>query len=205
VIGGLGDTEGNIGMIWFDAHGDASTPETSVNGFIEGMLTTTIAGKCWLLYRRRIPGFREISEERIISVGIHEAFSAKGRPHTASAIGTVINPPVIAKLGYTGAMAAALGLLSGKTDRVYVHIDTDVLDPSVLRANWHAADGGLSDAQVAEGLTMIADRFEILAVSFSAFDPEVDPRGPQVIVPLILKAAHNAARSRASMPVRQPL
>jgi arginase len=204
VVGGLGDVEKKFGLIWFDAHGDAMTPETSSNGFIEGMLTTTIAGKCWKLYRRQIPGFREISEEMIISVGIHEPFWEKGRPHTASAIGTVVNPPVISKLGYKKAMIAALDLLSGKTDCVYVHIDTDVLDPSVLRANWHYAEGGLTDKQVSEALAMIADRFEILAVSFSAFDPEVDPRGPEVIVPLILKAAQSAARSRTLKPTNQP-
>ena len=82
VVGGLQDAHGpaaRIGLVWFDAHGDAMTPETSPNGFIEGMLTTTIAGKCWKLYRRQIPGFREISEEMIISVGIHEPFWEKGR------------------------------------------------------------------------------------------------------------------------------
>lgn len=196
VIGGLGDTEGNIGLIWFDAHGDAQTPETSANGFIEGMITTTIAGKCWPAYRRQIPGFREIAEERIVSVSIHEAFSKNPRAHASVAVGTVVNTPVIAKLGFERALSAALDLLSAKCDKVYVHVDTDVLDPSVLSANRHCAEGGLTDDQVATGFELIADRFEILAVSFSSFDPDVDPRGPAVIVPLMTKAATAASRSR---------
>ncbi|OEC99953.1 arginase family protein [Rhizobium sp. YK2] len=196
VIGGIGDAEGNIGMIWFDAHGDAQTPDTSANGFIEGMLTTTIAGHCWPKYREQVPGFRVIPEERIISVSIHEAFSKNARTHAGVAIGTLVNTPVIGKLGYERALGAALDILSARCDQVYVHLDTDVLDPSVLRANRHCAEGGLTDTEVARGLELIADRFEILAVNFTSFDPDEDPRGPSVIVPLMTKAAVEAARSR---------
>lgn len=196
VIGGLGDTKEAVGLIWFDAHGDAQTPETSANGFIEGMITTTIAGHCWPKYRRQVPGFREIPDDRIISVSIHEQFSKNARPHASVAVGTVVNKPVIEKLGYGRAMSAALDLLSAKCTKVYVHVDTDVLDPSVLRANRHCAEGGLTDSEVATGLDLIAERFEILAVSFSSFDPDVDPRGPSVIIPLMTAAAKAAARSR---------
>ncbi len=196
VVGGVGGAQGNIGLIWFDAHGDALTPDTSANGFIEGMLTTTIAGHCWPKYREQIPGFRVIPDDRIVSVSIHEAFSKNPRAHASVAIGTVVNTPVIAKLGFERALASALDLLSGKCDQVYVHVDTDVLDPTVLRANRHCADGGLTDAQVSRGLELIADRFDILAVSFSSFDPDEDERGPSVLVPLMTKAAIEAARSK---------
>ncbi|MFJ6328005.1 MULTISPECIES: arginase family protein [unclassified Rhizobium] len=196
VVGGIGDAQGNIGLVWFDAHGDALTPDTSTNGFIEGMLTTTIAGHCWPKYREQIPGFRVIPDERIISVSIHEAFSKNPRAHASVAIGTVVNTPVIAKLGFDRALGAALDLLGAKCDQVYVHVDTDVLDPTVLRANRHCADGGLTDVQVSRGFELIADRFDILAVSFSSFDPDEDERGPSVLVPLMAKAATEAARSK---------
>lgn len=196
MIGGIGDVEGPIGMIWFDAHGDAQTPDTSANGFIEGMLTTTIAGKCWPLYRRQVPGFREIPEQRIISVGMHEVYAAGGRKDASPPMGTVIDPPVIARLGFETALASALDMLRAHCAKVYVHVDTDVLDPSVLRANRHCAEGGLTAEQVSAGLSLIADRFQILACSFSSFDPDVDPRGPGVIAPLMLAAAQAAARSR---------
>lgn len=196
MIGGIGEAEGPIGMIWFDAHGDAQTPDTSANGFIEGMLQTTIAGYCWPLYRRKVPGFREIAEDRIISVSIHERYAANGRKGPGrGALGTVIDPPVIQKLGYEVALGHALDMLQTRCTQVYVHIDTDCLDPSVLRSSRHCAEGGLTDTQVATGLDMIADRFKILTCCFTAFDPDVDPRGPGVIVPLMVKAAEAAARS----------
>ncbi|TGS52310.1 arginase, partial [Mesorhizobium sp. M3A.F.Ca.ET.201.01.1.1] len=55
VIGGLNAKENQFGVIWFDAHGDADTPETSRTGFIEGMVTSTIVGRCWSQYTAQTP------------------------------------------------------------------------------------------------------------------------------------------------------
>lgn len=194
MVGGL-DTEG-AGLIWFDAHSDAMTPDTSSNGFFEGMPVSTIAGKCWPTFRRRIPGFHEIPEERIITVGNHEIHWEGGRGGVDHALGALVDPPAISSLGFAGAMDGALDRLTAHTDRVYVHIDVDVLDPTVLRGNSHCAPGGLDLEKMEYALSAIAARAEILAVSTAAYDPDVDPRGPSVLVPLITQVASIAAGSR---------
>jgi arginase len=195
MVGGISEAEGPIGMVWFDAHGDAQTPDTSSNGFFEGMPVTTIAGKCWHKYRRKIPGFREIPEELIITVGLSEMFAANGRPHAGAALGALVHKPVIEEFGFEGAMTRTLDALRKQCGKVFVHIDTDVLDPSVLRANTHAAVGGLTDIQLSRALDLIAERFEIVTVDFASFDPAVDPRGAAVLVPLLVQAAKATAMS----------
>ncbi|URK86402.1 arginase family protein (plasmid) [Rhizobium sp. RCAM05350] len=171
MVGGIADVEDEVGMIWFDAHGDAQTPDTSENGFFEGMPVTTIAGKCWPKYRRKIPGFREIPEDHIVTVGLSEMFAHNARPAASMALGALVHKPVIEKFGFEGAITRALDDLGSRCKHVFIHIDTDVLDPSILKANTHAAVGGLTDKQVSRALTLIAERFEILAVSFASFDP----------------------------------
>lgn len=198
MVGGIDDD--GTGLIWFDAHSDALTPDTSTNGFIEGMPVSTIAGKCWPLFRRRIPGFHEIPEDRIITVGNHEVHWEGGRKGIDHALGTLVDPPAIQNLGFNAAMDRALDILSAKTDRVYIHIDVDVLDPTILRGNSHVAPGGLTLENMSYALSAIADRSEILAISTSAYDPDVDPRGPSVLVPLITEAALIAAKSRRTAP-----
>ncbi|WP_225026732.1 arginase family protein [Xinfangfangia pollutisoli] len=199
VVAGLSETAEPFGVLWLDAHGDAMTPETSSNGFIEGMVTTTITGKCWKAWRENLKGFRVVEERNFVSIGLHEAFSAKARAHAGIAVGTLVNPPVIQRLGFERAIAAALDLLSGQVRKVYIHVDTDVLDPeTALAANRHCAEGGLTTAQVASIFSEAADRFEILATSFSSYDPDVDPRGPDVIGGLMLEAASCMQRSRTN-------
>lgn len=44
-LGGLG--AGPTGVLWFDAHGDFNTPESTVGGFLDGMALATVTGRCW--------------------------------------------------------------------------------------------------------------------------------------------------------------
>ena len=37
----------NLALIWFDAHGDFNTPETTTSGFLDGMALSVIAGNRW--------------------------------------------------------------------------------------------------------------------------------------------------------------
>lgn len=194
-VGGIGGSGKRVGMIWLDAHGDAQTPDTSASGFIEGMPVTTIAGLCWPLWRAQIPGFEVIPEERIITVGNHEMHSPGGRlPADGSqgALGRLVDPPAIAAQGYHAALTEALDDLATRADAVYVHLDPDVIDPSEFRSSTHVADGGLTIAQVAEAFREIAARFEVLAINLSAWDPSVDPRGLDVLVPLLVDATVEA-------------
>jgi len=196
VVGGLDDPD--IGMIWFDAHADANTPETTSNGMFEGMPVAVIAGKCYERWRSKIDGFHVVPEDRIITVGNHEVHSPTGRGpgFGAPAIGRVVDPPAIAERGFTSAMADAVADLATRVSRVYVHIDTDVIDKGVLSANRHAADGGLTPEQVVEAVEIISSRLEVLAVNFTAYDPTVDPRAKDILIPLVVDVAEAALPAR---------
>lgn len=195
MVGGVGNANGDIGMIWFDCHGDAKTPDTSENGFFEGMPVTTIAGKCWPRLRRKIPGFREIPEERIVTIGLQEQFSATGRPDAGDALGRTVHKLDFEKNGFERAIELALDDLMTRCKQVYVHIDVDVLDPTVLKPSTHIAPGGLTSEQLGKALEMIGNRFHILALAWSAFDPTIDPRGPSVLTPLVVHSAKVTAGS----------
>ncbi|WP_233282908.1 MULTISPECIES: arginase family protein [Agrobacterium tumefaciens complex] len=194
MVAGLGSVE-NLGMIWFDAHDDAETPETSTSGLIEGMPVSMIAGKCWQAYCRQIPGFRIIPEEHIVSIGLHEKYLHKPK-RGLRALGQAVDPDAIARSGFDAALSHALDRLRSYCQTVYIHVDVDVLDPSVLKASHHIANGGLTADQLRYAFTSIANRFEIAALDFSSFDPTVDPKSVSVIAPLMLDAALAMKQSR---------
>lgn len=198
VLGGLDDP--GVGLIWFDAHSDAMTPEFSVNGFFEGMPVSTIAGHCWNAYAARIPGFHTLPEDQIVTVGYHEVYQEgeRGKEYHGRAMGTVVDPPVIAKLGFEAGLTAALDLLSARTDRVYVHLDADVIDADILRANAHAARGGLHPDQLHLAWRLIAERFDVSAFVMASWDPTYDPRGLDVLVPIVTDGIEVFSRSNAA-------
>ncbi len=193
MVAGLADA-GAFGMVWFDAHEDASTPETSLSGLLEGMPVAMVAGRCWQAYCGQIPGFRSIPTERIVSIGLHDSGFTEER-REASILENVVAPPDIAKIGFETAIAGALDGLSARCSRVYVHIDVDVLDPSVALSSHHMAYGGLTLERLHAALSAIADRFEIIALDYSCFDPSLDNEASTVLAQSMVFAAQEIQRS----------
>jgi arginase len=197
MVGGLGDVQEPIGMLWFDAHGDGATPDTSRSGFIEGMPVSMIAGLSWPLYRRQIPGFREIPPERIITVGLNEAFSPNGRKEASlQAVGKTVVLPDIQSGGMSKALRDSVRELRKACSKVYIHVDCDVIDSAILRAQSHTPDRGVTDDQLREAFNLIGAQFEILAISFATWDPNFDNRGYKVIPPLMVEIAEVEAKRR---------
>ncbi|MDR6144077.1 arginase [Microbacterium foliorum] len=193
VVAGLDDPE--VGLIWFDAHADAETPETSPDGLFEGMPVSVIAGRCWRRWRENIPGFRVIPEEWIMQVGLHDLAFEEDLPAVQRGIGRVVGPEEMNESGFQAAFEDALRELAGRIGKVYVHIDTDVLDAGTVRANKHAAEGGPTPDELEWAVSRIAQAMSIEAVSFSSFDTSVDEDAPAVLVPLIARIARLCAAS----------
>ena len=58
---GLGGQD--LGVVWFDAHGDVNTPETSPSGFLDGMAISSLVGRCWKELSATIDGFKPLAAE----------------------------------------------------------------------------------------------------------------------------------------------
>lgn len=91
-------------------------------------------------------------------------------------------------------LEAALDAIAARAERLYLHVDLDVLDPGALRANLYACAGGLSVEDVVAAMGAARARLEVAAVAVTAFDPRADEerRGPEVVARLL--AAVAAAR-----------
>src|SRR5688572_20568328 len=44
-------------VFWFDAHGDANTPDTTTTGFLDGTGLAAAMGWCWRGMTKQVPGF----------------------------------------------------------------------------------------------------------------------------------------------------
>src|SRR5687767_1406874 len=140
-----------LGVIWFDAHGDFNTPEITESGFLDGMALAVVVGRCWRTLAGTIPGFAPIPEYRIMHVGARDLDKLEKEALDGSQV-TVVDAPTIGEHGTTATLGPALATLRERVERVYLHLDLDVLDPREACANGYSASapGGLSVAQVSE-------------------------------------------------------
>jgi len=186
-LAGLGD----VGVAWFDAHGDFNTPETTTSGFLDGTAVAIITGRCWKQLTATIPGFQPIADERVCLVGARDIDPLEGRLLAES------NVDVIAPDRILSDLASTLNSIAQHVESMYVHLDLDVLDADVATANKFAVAGGLTIEDVEYALSQIAQTFRIAGVTLSAYDPASDTDGAaaRAAIRLICSAAGFAGRT----------
>ena len=73
------------------------------------------------------------------------------------------------------AVKRANALTSSGATRTHLHLDLDVHDPSILRANKYATPGGPSPDQVKQAICGIARSQPLTGLTVTAYDPTYDP------------------------------
>ena len=64
--------QNKTGVLWFDAHGDFNSPETSSSGFFDGMALNVLTGNSWKALSESMNGFKFIDEENVILIGARD-------------------------------------------------------------------------------------------------------------------------------------
>jgi arginase len=131
-------------FLWLDAHGDFNSPDTTPSDFLGGMCLGASCG-VW------DAGFDTIDAARVVMHGVRDL------------------DPEESKLVEASAVSFELDDLGGGP--VYVHLDLDVLDPTVLPPQF-AVPGGLHGAEVRE---ILADLDDVIGIEITAFEAPDEP------------------------------
>ena len=176
-VAGVGAAD--LGILWFDAHGDLNTPETTESGFLDGMGLAMATGRCWKAILATVPGFAPVADAHIVHVGSRALDAAEVGMLERSAIG-LIPAPENDGGAIQESIALALRDLRMRVSRIYVHVDVDVLDTGEAQPNHLAVPGGLPLGTVEEAITLARDLFKFSALAITSFDPTYD-RGDAVL------------------------
>jgi arginase len=140
-------------VVWLDAHGDFNTPATTGSGFLGGMCLAAPCGR-W------DSGFGAGIDPRRVVMSDARDLDPAEREELAAAGVRIVAP---------GAVADAV---RGK--RAFLHLDLDILDPSVMAAGV-PAPGGLSLEDLRTLLADLTAAAELAGVEITAFEAPDDP------------------------------
>ena len=183
LLAGRGPAGPDIATVWLDAHGDFNTPETSASGYLDGMPLAMLTGRAFPETWERLGG-HACDEALVLHAGGRDLDPAEADALALSRIAVVSG----AEIGYRGlgeALAPALDELvkraGGSAARAarppaMLHLDIDVLDPTLAPAVGFPSPGGLTVAELLAAVEMTGGRFDLRAVSLTSFDPEVGDR-----------------------------
>jgi arginase len=182
--------EDSLGVLWFDAHGDFNTPESTIDGYFDGMPLAILTGGAWPNLVERV-GARTVRESAAVLVGGRDFDPLEEQGLTSS---SVIHLPPEAIDSDDAVLRAATGLDPAPSG-LYLHVDLDVLDPQEAKVNIYSAPGGLTADQLEAQVGSLMGSGRVRAVSLTAYDPAVDTedRVPPIAIRLLESVAEQVA------------
>jgi arginase len=148
--------DADLGVIWFDAHGDFNTPKTSPSGNVHGMPLAALLG---------IGDFADtewanapnISEENVALVGLRRLDDDERRAIRESDV-SAYTMSDIDERGVTPVVEDALDVATDGTDGIHVSLDMDWLDPKEAPGVGTPVRGGVSYREAHSALETVAER-----------------------------------------------
>jgi arginase len=163
-----------IGMLWLDAHPDFNTPETTRSGSLGGMPVAVATGRA--LQRLRLDAHLDppLSDIHIVMGGVRLTDPLEQQLLDSS----LIEQLSVDDLRHaTPAVFAQLDRLSRLTDKIYVHIDMDVLDPREVMGHQNKVPNGPGSDELAALFERIFSRYpKASAIGFATI-PAKDEGG----------------------------
>jgi arginase len=166
-----------IGMLWLDAHPDINTPETTRSGSLGGMPVAVATGRA--LQRMRLDAKLEpaMSDQHVVMGGVRLTDPLEQDILDNSRIEQV---SVDDLRRATPAVFAQLDRLNRISDKLYIHIDLDVLDPAEVPGHGNKVPGGPSSRELAALFEQIFARYpKASAIGFATI-PSDDPGGVSI-------------------------
>jgi arginase len=147
--------DADIGAIWFDAHGDFNTPETSPSGNLHGMPLAAALGHGsfsdldWATAPR-------LREENVVLVGIRDLDDAE-REALSGSEATVLTMSDIDQRGISAVTEEALSIATDGVDELHVSLDLDWLDPKEAPGVGTPVRGGVTYREAHTALETVAE------------------------------------------------
>jgi arginase len=179
VLGGLQDVHGpaaRIGLVWFDAHGDFNTPQTTLSGMLGGMPVAVCAGLAHPLWRERSHIAAPLPTDRILMVDVRNLDPLEEQLLRATDVVVAAPAP-----GFPGAdLDKAVAELAGRCDMLYLHIDSDILDVSFVPNHGTREPNGPNLEQVQAAIDVVMKTGQVVA--FAVVSVYGEGQGNQVSV-----------------------
>lgn len=175
-LAGLSTVYHNLGVIWYDAHADLNTKETSPSGNIHGMPLAVSLGKG---DKRLVNLYKlgpKVKSENIIIIGLRDVDS--GEKALIKELGIkVYTMHEIDKYGMTAVMQDTIAYLeSREVDGVHLSLDLDGLDPLYAPGVGTPVPGGINYRESHLAMEMLAETDMITSVELVEVNPMLDEK-----------------------------
>ena len=172
-IAGVAQHKKNLGVIWFDAHGDINTEETSPSGNVHGMPAAVCLGFGHERLTSIGGSFKKLQPDKLVYIGCRDLDGGERRVMKELGI-TVFTMHEIDRYGIIEVVERALKIAGENTDGIHVSFDVDSLDPAIIQGTGTRVPGGLTYREGNVALELIALSEKLVSAEFVEVNPLID-------------------------------
>lgn len=178
----------NLGVIWYDAHGDLNNSHTSPSGNIHGM---PLAISCGVGDEKLVNLYKEgpkVKPENIVLIGMRDLDEGEKEYISENNILTFTMTDIKEK-GISAVMQESLEYLQNKTDGIHLSLDVDALDPMETPGTGTPVDGGLSLSETLFAMTQLHDSQKITSMDLVEVNPLLDDKNKTAVKAVSIASA----------------
>ncbi|WP_268744580.1 MULTISPECIES: arginase [Sediminibacillus] len=180
-LAGIAKHYENLGVIWYDAHGDLNTADTSPSGNIHGM---PLAVNLGLGHERltNILGYQpKIKPENIVLIGARSLDEGEKELIREKGI-KVYTMHEVDRMGMSAVITEVIDYLKDRTDGVHLSLDLDGLDPGDAPGVGTPVIGGLSYRESHLAMEMLAETDMVTSAEFVEVNPILDEKNKTAVI-----------------------
>ncbi|OEL03177.1 arginase [Staphylococcus casei] len=172
-ISGVSKHYDNLGVIWYDAHGDLNIPEESPSGNIHGMPLRVLAGDGDEQLVNISNYTPKVKPEHIVLIGMRDLDEGERRYIKDNNIKTYTMADVD-RYGIQQIIEETIEYLEHKTDGIHLSLDVDGLDPVETPGTGTRVLGGLTYRESHFALELLHNSNLITSMDIVEVNPLID-------------------------------
>ena len=191
-LGGLASLHGPGGVLWFDAHADFNTPETTPSGAVHGMPLAAALGLAGVGFESNSWPLPALDPERVALIGARSIDPGEREALKESGI-AVYTISDIDRRGVEPIMKEALERVSG-APFVHISVDLDLVDPVVAPGVGTPVTGGFSYREAHLAMELVAESGLVSSLELVEVNPILDHENATAKLAVDLAASVLGAR-----------
>lgn len=172
-IAGISKHYENLGVIWYDAHGDLNTLESSPSGNIHGMPLRALIGEGDEALTN-IGGYKnKVKPENVVLIGMRDLDEGEKKYIKEAGILTYTMAD-IDRLGMGQVISETIEYLKDKTDGIHLSLDVDALDPVETPGTGTIVPGGATYRESHLAMEILHESKLIVSADLVEVNPLID-------------------------------
>lgn len=172
-IAGISKHYENLGVIWYDAHGDLNTLESSPSGNIHGMPLRALIGEGDEALTN-IGGYKnKVKPENVVLIGMRDLDEGEKKYIKKAGILTYTMAD-IDRLGMGQVISETIEYLKDKTDGIHLSLDVDALDPVETPGTGTIVPGGATYRESHLAMEILHESKLIVSADLVEVNPLID-------------------------------